>query len=617
MYKKLFVFAVVAAVFVFVAGLQNIHAFVPTLFSDNFDSGSWSSWTQHDSQWSITNNDSHGNGSSHRKAQAIGDTDGSDVLREATSTVGFDTLTLNYSYKIAEKLKSDDHVYVEWYNGSSWTQLADYTNRDTSDWASVSLLLPSGANNNASFGFRFRAVLSSNQDEFQLDDVSLTGSLIPAPTGSISGMKFNDLNANGVKDVGELGLAGWTVTLSGTSTTAITDQDGDYTFSGVPDASYTVCENTQATWTQTYPTSDPTCGNGTKGYSVTISGGNTATGNNFGNAYYIEHNGMWIVPTSGDEHSTPCGIVLHDADVAVSGVDNGTTSIHIPAGAKTCSADGSNFDLDAIGGSTPSIDLVQDAAGRPAAVIQWGIPGYGLTFDSPITINLYVTVYWTGHTLPVYRSLNLAGGWTQDGIVPPPECVVSEAGYCTFQATKASYYLVTGVGHAYTGYVAPTPTPSVEVTPTPTPTREVLGPPTTTVEISPTPTPSVSPTPVPSQTTQQLIDSLRARLQALILQVQQMGGRVLGAEQYISPTQYTFTRNLSFGMTGEDVRQLQMYLNAHGAVVAASGVGSVEHETTYFGYATKVALIQFQKSANISPAVGYFGPVTRAYVNSH
>src|SRR2546426_7780858 len=42
--------------------------------------------------------------------------------------------------------------------------------------------------------------------------------------GTKSGVKFNDLNANGVKDVGEPGLAGWTIS-------AYTDGNGDGTLS--------------------------------------------------------------------------------------------------------------------------------------------------------------------------------------------------------------------------------------------------------------------------------------------------------------------------------------------------------------------------------------------------
>jgi len=70
-------------------------------------------------------------------------------------------------------------------------------------------------------------------------------------------------------------------------------------------------------------------------------------------------------------------------------------------------------------------------------------------------------------------------------------------------------------------------------------------------------------------------------------------------------------------MTGEDVRQLQIYLNSKGFTVAPSGPGSLGNETTYFGNATRAALIKFQKASGISPAAGYFGPLTRAYISSH
>ncbi len=78
-----------------------------------------------------------------------------------------------------------------------------------------------------------------------------------------------------------------------------------------------------------------------------------------------------------------------------------------------------------------------------------------------------------------------------------------------------------------------------------------------------------------------------------------------------------FVRDLELGVEGEDVKALQQYLNTHGYTVAVSGAGSAGHETDYFGPATKAAIITLQKENGISPAIGYFGPLTRAHVASH
>jgi hypothetical protein len=78
---------------------------------------------------------------------------------------------------------------------------------------------------------------------------------------------------------------------------------------------------------------------------------------------------------------------------------------------------------------------------------------------------------------------------------------------------------------------------------------------------------------------------------------------------------YKFTRDLKYGMSGADVKELQKYLNVNGFTVAKSGIGSSGKETTQFGPATKAALIKFQKAKKIIPAVGYFGPVTRRVIN--
>ncbi|MFA5744607.1 MAG: peptidoglycan-binding domain-containing protein [Candidatus Paceibacterota bacterium] len=81
-------------------------------------------------------------------------------------------------------------------------------------------------------------------------------------------------------------------------------------------------------------------------------------------------------------------------------------------------------------------------------------------------------------------------------------------------------------------------------------------------------------------------------------------------------SQTGFARDLKLNTTGTDVQKLQQFLNTHGFILAESGPGSPGNETTKFGALTKAALIRFQKANNITPAVGYFGPLTRAAINS-
>lgn len=77
-------------------------------------------------------------------------------------------------------------------------------------------------------------------------------------------------------------------------------------------------------------------------------------------------------------------------------------------------------------------------------------------------------------------------------------------------------------------------------------------------------------------------------------------------------TNSNFTRDLELGDTGEDVRSLQKFLNSKGFTIATTGPGSPGNETSIFGRATQQALIRYQQSMKITPAVGYFGPVTRS-----
>jgi hypothetical protein len=106
---------------------------------------------------------------------------------------------------------------------------------------------------------------------------------------------------------------------------------------------------------------------------------------------------------------------------------------------------------------------------------------------------------------------------------------------------------------------------------------------------------------------------MQAQISALLAQIAALQASMSGGN---SSSCYTFTTNLTLGSNSEAVRALQVFLNNKGYAIATSGVGSKGNETTYFGGLTRTALSKYQAAMAISPAAGYFGPVTRAKVNA-
>ncbi len=88
-------------------------------------------------------------------------------------------------------------------------------------------------------------------------------------------------------------------------------------------------------------------------------------------------------------------------------------------------------------------------------------------------------------------------------------------------------------------------------------------------------------------------------------------------------TSFSFTKNLKSGMTNNDVKELQKYLNNNGFPLAINGVGSKGKETAFFGPLTKIALIKFQEKnrleildpQGLKHGTGILQSFTRALIN--
>ena len=111
------------------------------------------------------------------------------------------------------------------------------------------------------------------------------------------------------------------------------------------------------------------------------------------------------------------------------------------------------------------------------------------------------------------------------------------------------------------------------------------------------------------------VSDLQAQVQALLAQIASLQTSSSSSSSS-SASCYTFTRNHQMGDKGGEVMWVQKFLNGHGAVVAASGAGSMGMETSSFGGLTKAAVAKFQAANGITPAAGYWGPITRAKANS-
>ncbi len=98
--------------------------------------------------------------------------------------------------------------------------------------------------------------------------------------GSISGLKYHDLDSNGVQDSGEPGIAGWNIRLGGAKIDSmLTDALGQYSFGGLLPGTYTVSEELKAGWVQHEPAS--------VFYTVALAEGEALTGYDFGNTELV------------------------------------------------------------------------------------------------------------------------------------------------------------------------------------------------------------------------------------------------------------------------------------------------------------------------------------------
>ncbi len=171
-------------------------------------------------------------------------------------------------------------------------------------------------------------------------------------TGSISGLKWNDENADGIMD-SESGLELWSIQLfqdndgvlgSQVGSDELTDADGEYIFDNIDAGSYFLCEVLQDGWAQTFPS----VGDGAveiqdhgNCYSLTLENGQKLSGFDFGNQGRGTIKVVKDVDTDGDGEVDQPNVSTWtwDLDGGDQNFETGSAPQDVAAGTHTVSED--------------------------------------------------------------------------------------------------------------------------------------------------------------------------------------------------------------------------------------------------------------------------------------
>jgi len=121
------------------------------------------------------------------------------------------------------------------------------------------------------------------------------------------------------------------------------------------------------------------------------------------------------------------------------------------------------------------------------------------------------------------------------------------------------------------------------------------------------------------------IDELQAKITEILNSINQIKEQLVITPSFSEiPSDFTFNNALKLGITGDEIKYLQIVLNSDtDTQLSVSGIGSSGNETTYFGNLTKSAVIKFQNkyaseiltSWGLTKGTGFVGSTTRAKLN--
>jgi uncharacterized repeat protein (TIGR01451 family) len=178
--------------------------------------------------------------------------------------------------------------------------------------ASVTMTLVGTVSSSATGTLTNTATVVATEPETNTANNSATQTTAIAELSSLSGNVYFDANGNGIRDAGEVGIAGVTINLSGTdqlgnavNLNTTTDANGDYSFTGLLPGTYTLSQTTQPSGFADGQTNIGTGATGTPGINqvtnLVIGPGANAVNFNFGEILNPLSKRRFLASSSGND----------------------------------------------------------------------------------------------------------------------------------------------------------------------------------------------------------------------------------------------------------------------------------------------------------------------------
>lgn len=144
--------------------------FSTTIESDSIDGNtSLSGWTRSSTSYAEYYTGTYKVGTAALRVRYTG------TATKSVDTTGYTGIVLSFKLT-AYSLESGEYVYVEYNDGSGWTQAGSRGDgQDNGTFQTFSVNLPSSCDNNSSFQVRVRISSSSTSDYGYMDDLTITG----------------------------------------------------------------------------------------------------------------------------------------------------------------------------------------------------------------------------------------------------------------------------------------------------------------------------------------------------------------------------------------------------------------------------------------------------------